>query len=206
MFDVLNGYLFQHKSISVPGLGTIFLERVPASADGGNSSFLPPLYYFRFDKYFDAPDKDFFSYIAGERHIPDYEAIKWYNEFSQNLRSRIRLDENVKWDDVGTLTKDYAGNIVFESVPQNPALLGPVPANIVIRKDVQHQLLVGDKEMDNYAMNEWLHPAPQEAQKQTWWIIPLVVIALAIAVIIIRFAANGKNASIGNTQHIELKQ
>jgi hypothetical protein len=150
MFEVLNSYLFQHKSISIPGLGTIFLERLPANTDVGNRNFLPSLYYFRFDKYLDAPDKDFFSFLAAEKNIPDYEAIKWYNEFSHDLRNRIKQEEKVKWDDVGFLKKDYAGNVVFESAPQNPEFLKPVQANMVIRKDAQHHLLMGDKEITNY--------------------------------------------------------
>ncbi|MES1223866.1 MAG: hypothetical protein ABUT20_50690, partial [Bacteroidota bacterium] len=97
MFEILNSYLFQHKSISIPGLGTIVMERLPANTDIGSKNFLPPLYHFRFDKYFDAPDKDFFSYLASEKNIPDYEAIKWYNEFSLELRNKIKVEEKVKW-------------------------------------------------------------------------------------------------------------
>ena len=79
MFEELNSYLYQHKSISIPGLGTIYMESLPASIDSSSKNILPPLYYFRFDKYFDAPDKEFFSYLASEKNMADYEAIRWYN-------------------------------------------------------------------------------------------------------------------------------
>ncbi len=199
MFDeVLNSYLFQHKSISIPGLGTIFLERLPANNDVGNKNFIPPLYYFRFDKYFDAPDKDFFSYLATEKNIPDYEAIKWYNEFSFELRNKIRQDEKVKWDDVGILKKDHAGNIVFESAPQNPAFMKAVQANIVIRKDAQHHLLVGDRETTNYEMTEWLNPtgkADHPARKELWWVYALALAAAVLIVLLFHFFSNGWQAS-----------
>ncbi|HLY70047.1 MAG TPA: hypothetical protein VKR53_09995, partial [Puia sp.] len=137
MFEVLNSYLYQHKNISIPGLGTIYLETIPSTTDAGKKMVLPPTYQFRFDKYFDAPDKDFFSYLASEKNIPDYEAIKWYNEFSYELRNKIRKEDKVTWDGIGILKKDYAGNIIFESEPESSLFMQPVIAEPVTRKNVQ---------------------------------------------------------------------
>ncbi|HLZ88634.1 MAG TPA: hypothetical protein VKQ52_15370, partial [Puia sp.] len=66
MFAVLNAYLFQHRSISIPGLGTIYLETLPAAVDVADRTMQPPAYHFRFDKYFDAPDKEFFAFVAAQ--------------------------------------------------------------------------------------------------------------------------------------------
>jgi hypothetical protein len=88
--------------------------------DVADRTMLPPAYRFRFDKYFDAPDKEFFSYLATQANILDYEAIKWYNEFSFELRNRIRAEDAVSWDGVGILKKDGSGNILFESAPIAP--------------------------------------------------------------------------------------
>src|ERR1700754_3274916 len=114
MFAVLNAYLYQHRSISIPGLGTIYLETLPAAVDVAERTMLPPVYHFRFDKYFDAPEKEFFAYIATQQNILDYEAIKWYNEFSFHLRNRIKNEDAVIWEGVGTFKKDGTGNVLFE--------------------------------------------------------------------------------------------
>jgi hypothetical protein len=205
MFEVLNSYLFQHKSISIPGLGTIFLEREPANTDIGSKNFLPPIYYFRFDKYFDAPDKDFFSYLANEKNIPDYEAIKWYNEFSYDIRNRIRMEEDVAWDNVGVLKKDDGGNIVFEPVTGSTPFLKPVAANIVARKEAPHQLLVGDKEVNDEEANELIHPENRPAERQTWWIYALVLAAIACVMLVLHFSANQWRVStFGNQEKLEL--
>ncbi len=63
MVKLISTYLIQNKSVSIPGLGTIYVERVPAQSDFVNRQLLPPAYHYRFDKYFDAPGKDF--YIPG---------------------------------------------------------------------------------------------------------------------------------------------
>jgi hypothetical protein len=198
MFKVLNAYLFQHRNISIPGLGTIYLETFPASADVADRTILPPLYRFRFDKYFDAPDREFFSYLASQRNILDYEAIKWYNEFSFELRNRIKTEQRVDWEGVGILRQDEAGNTTFEPRADNHLFMSPTPAVRVNRQNAKHVLLVGDQEKTNFEMNEWLHDDELRARrkKRSWWIIALVLGAIAVAILIWHFYSNGW--SIGN--------
>ena len=191
MFQVLNAYLFQHRSISIPGLGTIYLETMSANVDVADRRMLPPAYRFRFDKYFDAPDKEFFSYIASQRNILDYEAIKWYNEFSFELRNRIRAEDQVTWDGVGILKKDGSGSVVFESTGGNTLFMVPTPAIRVNRQDAQHVLLVGDQERTNVEMNEWLQEEGASRKKGSWWIIALVLGLIALAILGWHFYSNG---------------
>ena len=156
MFQVLNAYLFQHRSISIPGLGTIYLETHPAHVDVADRTIHPPVFRFRFDKYFDAPDATFFSYLAAQRNILDYEAIKWYSEFSFELRNRLRQEDEVVWEGVGTLRKDGSGNVLFEPVDSHLFFMQPAPTIRVSHQDAQHRLLVGDRERTSGEMNEWL--------------------------------------------------
>ncbi|MDO6432294.1 hypothetical protein Q4E93_16955 [Flavitalea sp. BT771] len=197
MFQVLNAYLFQHRSISIPGLGTIYLETFSASVDVADRIILPPLYQFRFDKYFDSPDREFFAYIASQQNVLDYEAIKWYNEFSLDLRNRIRQEDKVEWEGVGTLKKDEGGNIMFEPAPPNGLFLTPVPALRVNRENAQHTLLVGDQERTNVEMNEWLLDEEEASTKRKpWWIAALILAILALVALGWHFYNNGW--SIGN--------
>jgi CCDC81-like prokaryotic HU domain 1 len=181
--QVLNAYLFQHRSISIPGLGTIYLETFPATVDVADRTMLPPVYRFRFDKYFDAPDKEFFAYLAAQGNMLDFEAIKWYNEFSFDLRNRIRSEEAVSWEGVGILKKDGSGNILFESAPAPAFFQQATPAMRVNRQDAVHTLLVGDRERTSGEMNEWLHEEETHRRKFPWWIIALILAVLGLAVL-----------------------
>jgi hypothetical protein len=180
MWQVLNAYLFQHRSISIPGLGTIYLETMPANVDVADRTMQPPAYRFRFDKYFDAPDKEFFAFVAVQHNILDYEAIKWYNEFSFELRNRIRAEEQVSWDGVGVLKKDGSGGVLFEPAPAPLLFLQPVPAMRVSRQDAQHSLVVGDRERTSGEMNEWLQDNARKRRRLSWWIIAVVLAVLAL--------------------------
>ena len=190
MYQVLNAYLFQHRSISIPGLGTIYLETEPASVDVVERTMLPPTHRFRFDKYFDAPDREFFSYIASQQNVLDYEAIKWYNEFALDLRNRIKAEDRVLWDGVGYLSKDGSGNIAFESA-SDELYMGPVPARRVNRQNAQHTLLVGDQERTNTEMNELLHDDHLSRRKRSWWIVAAILAAAALALLGWHFYSNG---------------
>lgn len=205
MFDILNSYLFQYKSISIPGLGTLYLESLPATVDTTNQNMLPSMHYFRFDKYFDSPDRQFFSYIAHEQNMAEYEALRSYNEFSYDLRERINQLGRATWEGLGDFVKDLDGNIGFESTLSNPPFMQPVPARKVIHPDAKHVLLVGDTERTNFEMNEWLQHEQESPVRKRWWLFALIAAAVAILALIFHFSYNGwKIESAGNQQKIEV--
>jgi len=191
MLQVLNAYLFQHRSISIPGLGTIYLETFPAHVDVADRTVLPPVYRFRFDKYFDAPEKEFFSYLAAQGRMLDFEAIKWYNEFSFDLRNRIRSEEEVPWEGVGILKKDGAGNVLLESGAAPDFFQQPIPAMKVNRQDAVHTLLVGDQERTSGEMNVWLHDEAASRKRLSWWVVALVLVVIGLAVLGWHFYTHG---------------
>lgn len=193
MMDVLKSYLVQHKSINIPGLGTIYLERVPARTDIVNKQLLPPQYTYRFDKYFDAPDAAFFSYLAEHKNVEDYEAIKWYNEFAYNLRAEIRTNEKAEWEGIGIFKKDLSGEIIFEDDSRQPAGLIPVMANRIIRNDASYHMLVGDKETTTVQMSELLNDNVH-VEKESWWIYALILAAIALCVLFFHFYRYGWSA------------
>ena len=206
MYSILNKYLFQHKSISIPGLGTIIMETLPATLDAGLRALKPPVYHFRFDKYFDSPDKEFFSYLAAKQQIPDYEALRQYNEFAFALRDRINHLQEAVWEGVGSLKKDGEGNIIFDSVIENPFFLQPVPAEKLVRADARHKLLVGDQERTSDEMSKWFAEEPVHGNR-LWWVVALVAGIAAALIILFHFSSHGwKVDSTGNQQQVQLNK
>ncbi|WP_276486115.1 hypothetical protein [Paraflavitalea pollutisoli] len=206
MIEALTSYLLQHKSISIPGLGTVYIERIPAQTDFVNKQILPPSYHFRFDKYFDAPDKDFFTYLAQQKDMADYEAIKWYNEWAYDLRNRLRTEEAVEWKGVGALRKDASGEIVFEAAGAISSPQQPAHATRVIHSKTQHTMLVGDREVTREFMPVESMDATEEevpVKDKTWWIYALILTFIALSAIFFHYYKNGFSInSTGNQQHI----
>ena len=205
MFDVLTSYLIQHNSISIPGLGTIYMEKNAASVDARTQQMAPPQYYYRFDKYFDSPDRKFFSYLATQQGVADFEAMRTYNEFAQQLRERIQQEDMVNWEGVGQLARDQEGNIVFESLLINPSFVMPVSSRKVIHPDAKHLLLVGDRQRTTTEMNDWLRQGKASSWKSSWWLYALLAAILSIMVLLFHFAYNGWQLdAAGNQQKLQV--
>jgi hypothetical protein len=201
MERLVRKYLLQHSSVSIPGLGTIYVERSPARSDFVNRQLLPPSYHFRFDKYFDAPGKDFFTFVASKKNIEDYEAIKLYNEWALGLRNSIGADNTATLEGIGTLRRDGSGDVLFEPVPVPDLFSTPVPARRIVRSNARHTMLVGDREVSNVEMSDYLH---EEARRKriSWWIYAVIIAAIAIAVIFIRYMNSENGNRFGNQQTI----
>jgi hypothetical protein len=204
MYPILNRYLFLNKSIPVPGLGSICLETLPATIDSSTRSLVPPVYQFRFDKFSDSPDKDFFSYLSMHQRITDYEALRQYNEFAFDLRERLNYSREVSWDGLGILRKDDAGDVHFESTIAEPFFLKPVQAEKVIRPNAKHMMLVGDRERSNREMSDWFAEEPVHGNR-LWWMVALVGGIVAAMIIMFHFSNHGWNVgSTGNQQLIQI--
>ena len=206
MYAILNRYLFLNKSIPVPGLGTICMESQPAAIDTSTRSILPPAYRFRFDKFFDSPDKDLFTYLSAQQNISDYEALRQYNDFAFSLRDRLNYFREAPWEGLGILKKDDMGDIHFETSISNPFFLQPVPAEKVVRANAKHMMLVGDLERSNSEMSDWFAEEPVHGNR-LWWLVALIGGIAATLVILFHFSSHGWNVgSTGNQQLIQVKK
>ncbi|MFM9908997.1 MAG: hypothetical protein ACKVOW_06605 [Chitinophagaceae bacterium] len=205
MNGALYSYLLQHKSLSIPGLGTIFVERVPAQSDFVNKQLLPSSYHFRFDKYKDSPEREFFSYLAHQKSISDYEAIRWYTEWSENLRNKIKTDGPVTLEKVGVLQLGTTGEIKFEAERPVAIYQAAVPAIRVIRSKSTHRVLVGDRELSNEQAS---HNLQDETviERESWWMYALTILAGSLIILFFHFYKNGfGSGAIGNQQTIRVQ-
>lgn len=206
MYEVLNRYLFQHKSISIPGLGSLVAETIPAVSDFANKQLLPVQLKFRFDKYSDAPDREFFNYLSQASAVPDFEAIRWYNEFATALRNKIRQGEEAVWQGVGVFKKDFGGEIVFEPAAPPFEFYPPVKAERIVRADARHSILVGDKEKTNYEMTELLNDDVY-VEKESWWIYALILAAIGLSVLFFHlYSHHFKWGVTGNQQKVAVSR
>lgn len=190
MIDILNKYLVQQKSINIPGLGTLYLERVPAHTDMESGQVFPPAYTLRFDKYFDAPDKAFFTYLASQKKIPDYEAIKLYNQFAQDIRSAIKFDEKAVWKDLGTFTKDDSGEVVFQPDSQLLQPFAPVTAEKIIGAEIHAQPAVSLYEEAAASLGTET-PMPVMERKDHWRKYALLLGVIGLLILLYQLARYG---------------
>ncbi len=205
MQTILNRYLIQHKSISIPGLGTIQADTKPASIDAAGRCAMPPTVSFRFDSYFDAPDKEFFSYLARKTKISDYDALRNYNAFAYTLRDKLNQQRSAVWEGLGTLIKDDNGQISLVTTRTDPDFIREVPAEKVVRTDAEHRLLVGDRERTSSEMTQWFTEEPVPGRNR-WWLAAVIIAVVSILLAVLHLSTHGWNiGATGNQQTIRLK-
>jgi hypothetical protein len=205
MIKLIRTYLLQNQSVSIPGLGTIYIERMPAHSDFVNRQILPPSYHYRFDKYFDTPTKEFFTFLSARKNIQDFDAIKMFNEWALDLRSSISTaEQSAELEGIGYLKRDAGGAIVFEPSVKPQVYSPTVPAERIIRTNAKHMMLVGDKEITNVEMSDYLHEETR-SKKPSWWVYALIIAAVCVIAIAIFYYINGSASPFGNQQKIPVR-
>ncbi|MBE7169842.1 MAG: hypothetical protein INR73_04590 [Williamsia sp.] len=163
---------------------------------------------YRFDKFHDAPGKDFFYFLAGRKKIPEYEAIKQYNEFAAAFRSRINREEAARWEGIGFFKKDASGEIVLEETDKPFLLFAPVEAKAISRPPVQEIPITQEQQpaepetitseiSEDVVLAETEAPVlPEEplaetAKERAWWIVALTLFILIVVVLLVYFYNKG---------------
>lgn len=203
MQEALQYYLLRNRNLPLPGLGCIMIERVPAQGDFVNRQMLPPSFRYKFDKYFDAPDKDFFAYLTKATGMADFEAIKWYNEWAYSVRNDLRNNQPVHLNGVGTLQRDESGEIGFLPASGLDSFLQPTRAQRVVQTNAAHRVRMGDRDLSKQqALNEIEESRSVNDNNWIWWAAGIAVVALSY--IIYHFIQNGLGAdSVGNLRSLK---
>lgn len=200
MTSVLNSYLVQHRSLSIPGLGTVWIQPEPASKAVEGEKWLPPAVTYRIDKFHDTPEKEFFYFLAEHRQIPEYEAIKEYNEFTTAFCLAVRTEEEARWEGIGIFKKDQSGEIVIEQIARPFLLFTPIEAaeisrsaQPVIRQEETSsgEVITPDEEKEaasGLLEEELLNPAPA---KRRWLMFAIALLVIILLVLLIYFYRNG---------------
>lgn len=197
MFHILHQYLIQHKSLSLPGLGTLELQNIPAISNFSARLIEPPMQKIIFDDMHDAPDKDLFQFVASRLHIEEWEAIKRVNDFSYEIKSRLKQDGEVVWDKVGILQTEPGGSIILEAKTMTYDFMEPVPAVRIIRTDASHTILRGDTEVNERFLRqqeEYDEAFPENGangQRRNWWVWASVIGVATLSLLFLHLYKTG---------------
>ncbi len=214
MFYILHQYLIQHKSLSLPGLGTLELQNIPAISNFSDHMIEPPMQKTIFDDMHDAPDKDLFQYVASRLHLEEWEAIKRVNDFSYELKNKLKEGDEIVWDKVGILRSDLSGSITLEARTITYDFMESVPAKRIVRINANHTILRGDTEVSGsftqqQVTNDDTDPSGEVhvAQKKRWWIWACALGGVALLLLFLHFYKTGFTLNgLHNTQKTTVKE
>lgn len=197
MYEQLYRYFILHKQLTVPGIGTFFLERKPAESDFLNKQFLPPSYSVSLQKAGSLPAQKFFGWLAAALHISDRQAFEQFNDFAADVKKQLENGATVEWEGIGTLQTGLEGTLKFS--PVHIYTEEAVKAEKVIREKAEHTVRVGEQEKTSAQMIEIL--SHHETKRSYWWPAAIILLVLAFIFTSWYIVRNGLGtASAANTK------
>lgn len=195
MHNQIASYLFQNKTCSLPGLGTLSLLNSGAEADFTNKLIAAPKTFIQFTEN-ETDATGLLNYLSEKTGGSKYEVTEALDHFCDNLRNKITQQPDVQLDNLGSFFVDASGKINFKQEELPVAFAQPVFAERVIHPDAEHNILVGDKETTNTLMTELL--APKTETKDRWWVWAIVLGVIGLTALAFYFTSFKDTAAFGN--------
>jgi hypothetical protein len=195
MQELIASYLFQEKSTSLPGIGSLTLHNSGAVTDFTNKKILAPHPVIHFENN-ETGSGSLLEFISKKNNCNLPEAAADLDSFCVHLKKEMASDSGAKLEGVGDLFINPAGEIVFRQVEIPSEFLQPVQADWVIHQASEHAMRVGDKEVTNTEMSEYYNLEP--AAKEHWWIWAIILGIAGIAAILIYLGDANAPGIFGN--------
>jgi hypothetical protein len=200
MQDTLYEYLILHKQLSLPGVGTLYLQQHPSQLDFGNKQITAQTYSFKLDSTTDKPSKRLIEWLSNANGISEWDAVKSINDFAFDLKKSVSSAGEMSWNNIGIFRRNDKGN--FSLVTEAIKLINesPVKAEKVIREKAFHQVLVGENEKTSVEMEAFF--TETKTSRDTSWLIALILTVLAIVFAGWYFSEKGLNPAATGNQSI----
>ncbi len=182
--SIIASFLIQHKTCSLPGIGTLRVQQGTAKPDFPGKQILAPIAQFGFSAGEETAD-ELVKYISVKKQVSNGQALSMLSDFCAGLHQSQKLEIPAVGKFI--LNADQTVSFVADEIPA--VLLQPVNAERVMHPDAEHTMLVGDKETTNTEMNEYYKETP--VQRTRWGIWAIVIAVASIAALAIHFSQNG---------------
>ena len=117
----IEALLQEHDCVVLPSFGAFIAHTKPAYYVDDECSFYPPSRSLCFNKELTSDDGLLTSYFMQKNGISFSEARTVVNTLVDRLRDTLSIDGAIRLSGIGRLRQDLAGNIHFESAPENLA-------------------------------------------------------------------------------------
>jgi hypothetical protein len=204
MQNFITSFLIQRKECCLSGIGTFRITTSHSELDVANKKLFPPTDEIIFTTKGDKFSEELVKYIARKEQISEKEAHVNLKKWCKHAIGTLNTGGKIIFTSIGSLQKNATGNIFFQH--QKPlTFFKEVAAERIIHKNVEHKILVGDKETTSSAMNQFLNEE-QAVKNSKWKIAAIILLALALVVIFIHFYMNEWSLSSTGNQTIHLPE
>ncbi|MEJ7914003.1 MAG: hypothetical protein WKF70_12665 [Chitinophagaceae bacterium] len=184
MLSSLTSYLTQFKKVAIPFIGTFELRYQPATLDFANRLIYPPVQEVYFAPQGNVPTEQI-TFLGWELGLDGTTIEDRLSQCGRALKAAIK-EASFSWEGFGELSS-VEDAILF--TPSRSATLSEVAAHKIIRQNVHHGVLVGEKQMSSGDISYIEAPVSAKRSYVNWvgWVVAL------LAVLFIGYQLNAKN-------------
>jgi hypothetical protein len=148
LIQLLTRYLLQYRKLAVPHVGTFALQQQPPEFNVVDKLLSPPRYRLLWEEE-PSPSPHQLRCLADMQGLPLSQASDSLEQFGHAFRRRLEA-EPFHWNGVAVLRREGRQVVVEQHLLALPGLEA-VPALKVLRENVSHTVLVGDRELSRQA-------------------------------------------------------
>lgn len=190
MYDLFYNYLLVSHKATLPGLGSFFIEDVPAKLDFVTQSLAAPAQKITFREDQSGSDKQLFFYVSKELNISEPEAANRLQALGLRIKETA-LNGSVELPGLGTLQKSFSDNIYF--VPQHN-IVSVLPNINITNSIVSNANLVdlydsGDARIIKQKGEAPPEPKIESSEKEDyWWVFAIILAVLGVGALLYYYA------------------
>jgi len=183
VLELLTQYLTAARRVTIPAIGTLQLEYLPAARNVVDQELLAPGYLVNIeqgDEVSEAQSAWLCSVLQEERGA----CLEQLRTFGTALAHHLQHDVFL-WPGVGLMHRHEG---ILEILPEGRLSPGPIRAERVLREDARHTVLSGDQE--RVAATETTAAAEQTRQSDRMWLAWLLAVLAALLILYFFYAEN----------------
>ncbi len=177
MYGILYKYLILNNKIGFPGIGSFFIEAVPAKMDIVTSTLVAPGNFVNFKADEVISDNRFYEYLSKEMRTSEIEAATQFTRFSHELKD-YAMNDGVVLPGLGTLKKSYEGSLSFYAETPANTLLPEIKINNSVAVNA-NLIDVYDSGETKIITQEGIAPLEEKIVKEDnedyWWVWAIIL-------------------------------
>ena len=186
MYQLFYKYLILNQKVSIPGLGSFFIDNTPSRMDFIHKKITPPETVIAFNDDAVGSDRKFVDYLKKELNLPDTDVLKSINDFAHHIRNGAEAG-GISLPGIGKMQTGYENNLFFSPERKTDALFQTIdlenPA-YTHAKFVDVYDYSGDTErmikQEHVPVNE-AEKVHHEIKEDYWWVYAIVLAIMGMA-------------------------
>lgn len=184
---LLSRYFGLSGKVVIPGVGLLSRLHDSASNQFINKKFQPPSYNIVFEDKTSVVPQGQLNYISRLTGDAFYEIHGYLEELGRSIYAALEKDRKIEWIGMGLFQMDEDGVLSFQPKHAQTLYLKEITYTHVIRKNVEHSIIVGTSEKTNHEMEEYFEDLKNQPYWKSWHKLALIIILISLTIVLVRF-------------------